>query len=290
MTSPMATLDRGHHTHHRSRLRRGKSTQRTNLCLRQHNSQNAPRKRYASFFWRIRHILTILRQGNGRPLGRKLMIIPEPDEPGPSTRPLQSLAVPAISSRQSSRAPSPNDLRPRSPSSQPVPYRALSVQPQPPAISSTTSRKPHSTASHAISAPLSPSVKGKERQIYVPPPSSVTRSSATQDVFDSREIPSRGRSRQPVDSSLPLPLRETPLIDKNREMRSKATERRRNSLEHRRRASESLGRNGSISTCLHLINGIFCALGTYICVFVLSTSHNLDVLHIMTDTKMPRIS
>lgn len=170
------------------------------------------------------------------------------DEPGPSTRPAQSLALPVDSSRQTSRARSPNEPRPRSPSSQPVPYRATSVQPQPPTTLSTTSRKPHSTSYVAPPVPPSSSVKGKARQATVPPtPSSVARSIPTPDVFDSSDVPVRVRSRPPVDSTLPLPLRETPLIERNREMRSQATARRRNSLEHRRRASESLGRNGDIS-------------------------------------------
>lgn len=182
------------------------------------------------------------------------------DEPGPSTRPTQSLAIPVDSSRQTSRARSPKEPHPRSPSSQPVPYRATSVQLQPPTTLSTTSRKPHSTSYITSTAPPSSSAKGKARQASVPPtPSSVARSATTHDVFGSTNVPGFGSSRLHVDSSLPLPLRETPLIERNREMRSQATARRRNSLEHRRRASESLGRNGDISA-YHLLSSSSCVL------------------------------
>lgn len=171
------------------------------------------------------------------------------DEPGPSTRPVQSLALPAAPSRQPSRARSPNEPRPRSPNSQPVPYRSSSVQPQSSTALSTTSRKPVSASQAVSSVPTILSLKGKGRQESISTPSAAARPSSTRDVFDSSEP--RGRSRHPPDISLPIPLRETPLIERNREIRSQATTRRRNSLEHRRRASESLGKSGAISTYIH---------------------------------------
>lgn len=178
---------------------------------------------------------------------RKLTIVPvavTDDEPGPSTRRTPSLALHAVSSHQSPRTRSSSESRPLSPNSQPIPRRASSLQP-PHFTSTTLFRKPLSALSHA---PPSSSDKGKRKQTSIPP-SSLRHSSPSRDVFGSRDVqdaPVR-RNRQPTDITLPLPLRETPLIEKNREMRSKASERRRNSLEHRRRASESLGKNGGIS-------------------------------------------
>lgn len=180
------------------------------------------------------------------------MIVPVID-PGPSSRPgVSSLPPP---SRQSSRAPSPLLAPSLSPNSQPVPFRASSLQPQPVSrtLASTfaTTRQPPSATRAPAPIPTPISIKGKERQTSAPPVSlSATRSSVPPDVFDSRELPVRGRStsRPPVEM-VPLASRETPLIEKNRELRNQATQRRRSSLEHRRRTSETIGKNGSISTC-----------------------------------------
>ncbi len=110
----------------------------------------------------------------------------------------------------------------------------------------------------ALPPPSASTIKGKIRQREPTPsddyattsarPNGIASSSkaTSSDVFDDvRPIPSS--SITPNDISLPLPLRETPKIDRSRQMRAEASERRRNSVDHRRRGSESIGKSGGIS-------------------------------------------
>ena len=106
--------------------------------------------------------------------------------------------------------------------------------------------------------PSTSTIKGKARQREPIPsddfavtsarPNGIASSSraTSMDVFgDVRAIPPS--SIPSKDFSLPLPLHETPQIDRSRQMRAEASERRRNSIEHRRRGSESIGKSGGIS-------------------------------------------